>query len=148
VEVLTSSMNRCNITPPRSVEGFDEGDCRPPSPPMAQETCCSGDHRCSPLLPKYPFVASALPAPVSCRRQLLPAPGHANQKAEAERKTDGRKRPLRDDIFQRLLDRDGGILCRAQHRAAALGGVVERGIDVLAGLPVAVARLLAGLAGE
>jgi hypothetical protein len=37
VEVLKSSMNRCNIGPPRSVKGFDEGYRRPPSPPLIQE---------------------------------------------------------------------------------------------------------------
>jgi hypothetical protein len=36
VEVLKSSMNRCNIVPPRSVKGIDEGDRRPPSPPLLQ----------------------------------------------------------------------------------------------------------------
>src|SRR3977135_2720151 len=60
------------------------------------------------------------------RASRLPAPDRADDEAEAERDAHRRERTLRDDVFERFLDRIGGILRRAVHRAAALGSVVER----------------------
>src|SRR2546428_1076506 len=59
-----------------------------------------------------------LPAP------NLPAPGHADQKADTKRQRDSRQRALRDGVFQRLLDRGRGVLGGVHHRAAALGHIV------------------------
>ena len=61
---------------------------------------------------------------------------------------DGRQRALRDDVFQRFLDRIGGILRGIHHGAAALRHVVHRRVGIGAGLLVAAARLLLGGAGE
>src|SRR5262245_8213278 len=63
--------------------------------------------------------------PPASRPARLPAPGHADQEAEAERETDGRQRALGDDVFQRLLDRGGGIVRRIHHGAAAVRQVVD-----------------------
>src|SRR3954467_11143644 len=84
---------------------------------------------------RYPFATSA-------------APDRADQEADAERKPDGRERPLRDRLLQRLLDRAVGLLCRAHHRAAALRHVVNRGIHVFARLTIAATGLLAGGVGK
>jgi hypothetical protein len=43
-------------------------------------------------------------AVMAVTRLSLAAPCHADQKAKAECKADGRKRTLRDDVLQRFLD--------------------------------------------
>src|SRR5215475_3616211 len=76
VEILISSMKRCNIKPPRSIEGVDKGDRRPPSPPPVQEigfTPGMGDHRCSPwFVQTRDWRRQILPAPISYRRHVTP----------------------------------------------------------------------------
>src|SRR4029079_5297418 len=74
----------------------------------------------------------------------LPAPRHADQEAEAERKANGRQRALRDDLLQRFLNRGRGVLSGSTHRAAAFGYVVHRLLRTGAGLLVAAPRLLGG----
>src|SRR5450432_4021854 len=76
------------------------------------------------------------------------APGRADQEAEAERQPNGRQRPLRNDVFQRLFERSGRVLGGIHHGAAALRHVVDRRIDIGAGLLVAAPCLLLGGTGE
>src|SRR5438132_3388221 len=99
-------------------------------PPQAESSQAGTDGAAAPPS-QNPFATSA-------------APGGADQEADAEGKPDGRERPLRDRILQRLLDRPVSLLCRVKHRAAALRHVVDRGIHVLARLAIAAAGLLAG----
>jgi len=75
-------------------------------------------------------------------------PGRADQEAEAERKTNGCQRSLRDDLLEGLLERGGGILRFVHHGATTLGSLVERRIDVGAGLLVTAPRLRLGCARE
>jgi hypothetical protein len=90
-----------------------------------------------------PAGLGALVSPPQHACLALPAPGGTDQEADAERQADGRERPLCDRVFEGLLDRSVGVLCRAHHCAAALRHVVDRGIHVLARLAIAAAGLLA-----
>src|ERR1700674_2312616 len=93
---------------------------------------------------------SLLPAPIlACvKSYFLPAPSHADQKAQPKRKTDGRKRTLGDDILQGFFHRCGRVLGGAHHGARSIGKVIDDRIDIGAGILVTAARLLARRARE
>src|ERR1700693_2471968 len=82
------------------------------------------------------------PLPPSLLVPSLPAPRRADQEAKPERQPDGRERPLLNDVFQRFLDRIGGVLGGIHHGAAALRHVLHHRIGIGAGLLVAASRLL------
>src|SRR5438270_13498233 len=98
--------------------------------------------------PQAEIGGPATPPSYRDRPAGSPAPGGADQKADAERDADGRERPVRDRVFQRLLDRAVGILRCAHHGAAELRQVVEGRFSVLARLTVAAAGLLGRRIGK
>src|SRR5882757_1562657 len=80
-----------------------------------------------------PFAIAAVANEMPVVTLSLPAPSRANQETKAERDPNGCKRALRNDVFQRFLDRIGGVLGGVHHGAAAFRHIVDRRIDIGAG---------------
>src|SRR5208337_2431837 len=62
-------------------------------------------------------------------RARLPAPGHADQKAEPKRESQRSDRPLLDHVLQRVADRRHGVLRGVRDCAGPIGSVRHHGIN-------------------
>src|SRR5208337_2897683 len=71
----------------------------------------------------------------------LPAPGHADQKAEPQRESQRSDRPLVDQVRQRVADRRRGVLRGVRDRAGSIGGAGHHGFNVRARVSQSAPRL-------
>src|ERR1700680_2248642 len=113
-------------------------------PPRSKVICKTTAGASAPRLEIKELIALRRPR----KQGPLSAPRQAEQEAEPKRDAHGCKRTLRNDVFQRFFNRIGRVLCGVHDGAAALRCIVQRRIDVGAGLLVAAPRLLFGGAGE